>query len=52
MEPGDPKRYYLCEHNACVIKQQELDFSRPVTFVMTGIWTRDGLAGSHHRYRN
>ncbi|KAB8312282.1 phage terminase large subunit family protein [Erwinia endophytica] len=44
-EGGDPKSvYYLCEHSACVIKQQEFDFtdSRYICDV-TGIWTRDGL---------
>jgi phage terminase large subunit GpA-like protein len=45
MEPGDPASViYLCEHNACVIKQQELDFSE-ARYICdeTGIWTRDGL---------
>ncbi len=29
--PGEPSSvYYLCEHNACVIKQQELDFLEAV----------------------
>lgn len=43
--PGDPASViYLCEHNACVIKQQELDFSQ-ARYICdeTGIWTRDGL---------
>jgi phage terminase large subunit GpA-like protein len=36
--------YYLCEHNACVIKQHELDYSDARYICeLTGIWTRDGL---------
>lgn len=43
--PGDPSSvFYLCEHNACIIKQHELDFSYARYICeKTGIWTRDGL---------
>ncbi|WP_373602625.1 terminase gpA endonuclease subunit [Escherichia coli] len=36
--------FYLCEHNACVIRQQELDFT-DARYICekTGIWTRDGI---------
>ncbi|KNC91288.1 phage terminase large subunit family protein [Trabulsiella odontotermitis] len=37
--------FYLCEHNACVIKQQELDFTNARYICeRTGIWTHDGLS--------
>ncbi len=38
------QRVYLCEHNACVIRQQELDFT-DARYICekTGIWTRDGI---------
>lgn len=44
--PGEPSSvFYLCEHNACVIKQQELDFTEARYICdTTGIWTRDGLS--------
>lgn len=36
--------FYLCEHNACVIRQQELDFTHARYICeKTGIWTRDGI---------
>jgi terminase, large subunit len=43
--PDDPSSvFYLCEHNACVIRQQELDFT-DARYICekTGIWTRDGI---------
>ncbi len=43
--PDDPASvFYLCEHNACVIRQQELDFT-DARYICekTGIWTRDGI---------
>ncbi|HGU1879381.1 TPA: terminase gpA endonuclease subunit [Escherichia coli] len=43
--PDDPSNvFYLCEHNACVIRQQELDFT-DARYICekTGIWTRDGI---------
>lgn len=44
-EPDQPDSvYYLCEHNGCVIRQQELDFSDAYYICeKTGVWTRDGL---------
>ncbi|WP_109555427.1 terminase gpA endonuclease subunit [Escherichia coli] len=43
--PDDPSSvFYLCEHNACVIRQQELDFTHARYICeKTGIWTRDGI---------
>ncbi|MBG2735941.1 phage terminase large subunit family protein, partial [Klebsiella oxytoca] len=43
--PGEPSSvFYLCEHNGCVIKQQELDFTNARYICeRTGIWTADGL---------
>ncbi|MCI7923257.1 phage terminase large subunit family protein, partial [Klebsiella pneumoniae] len=43
--PGEPASvFYLCEHNGCVIKQQELDFIHARYICeRTGIWTGDGL---------
>lgn len=36
--------YYLCEHNGCVIRQQELDQTHGRWICEnTGMWTRDGL---------
>ncbi|MBJ9144255.1 phage terminase large subunit family protein [Citrobacter braakii] len=36
--------YYLCEHNGCVIRQQELDQAHGRWICdNTGMWTRDGL---------
>ena len=36
--------FYLCEHNACVIRQQELDFTYARYICeKTGVWTRDGI---------
>ncbi|HGX2211545.1 TPA: phage terminase large subunit family protein [Escherichia coli] len=43
--PDDPSSvFYLCEHNACVIRQQELDFT-DARYICekTGSWTRDGI---------
>ncbi|WP_407345695.1 terminase gpA endonuclease subunit [Escherichia coli] len=43
--PDEPSSvFYLCEHNACVIRQQELDFT-DARYICekTGIWTRDGI---------
>lgn len=42
---GNPSDvYYLCEHNACVIRQQELDFSDGHYICeRTGTWTHDGI---------
>ncbi|UGE35084.1 phage terminase large subunit family protein (plasmid) [Escherichia coli] len=48
--PDDPSSvFYLCEHNACVIRQQELDFT-DARYICekTGIWTRDGISGFRH----
>ncbi|ELY5938897.1 phage terminase large subunit family protein [Cronobacter malonaticus] len=43
--PGEPDSvFYLCEHNGCVIRQPELDFTRArYVCERTGVWTRDGL---------
>ena len=43
--PDDPSSvFYLCEHNACVIRQQELDFTDARDICeKTGIWTHDGI---------
>ncbi|MFW7204120.1 phage terminase large subunit family protein [Serratia sp. BNK-17] len=44
-ESGKPKTvFYLCEHNACVIRQQELNFS-DARYICenTGLYTSDGL---------
>lgn len=47
-EHHDPKTvYYLCEHNGCVIRQNELNFQdERARYVCekTGIWTQDGVA--------
>jgi phage terminase large subunit GpA-like protein len=48
--PGDPASViYLCEHNACVIKQQELDFSE-ARYICdeTGSGLATVCAGFHH----
>ncbi|MCW5003524.1 phage terminase large subunit family protein [Enterobacter roggenkampii] len=45
-DPGNPSSvFYLCEHNACIIGQQELDFTG-ARYICDGtqIWTRDGLS--------
>lgn len=43
--PGEPDSvFYLCEHNACVIRQPELDFTHARYICeRSGVWTRDGL---------
>lgn len=43
--PGEPDSvFYLCEHNGCVIRQPELDFTHArYVCERTGVWTRDGL---------
>ena len=43
--PDEPDSvFYLCEHNGCVIRQPELDFTHArYVCERTGVWTRDGL---------
>ncbi len=48
--PDDPSSvFYLCEHNACVIRQQELDFT-DARYICekTGIWTVMAFSGFRH----